>query len=44
MSSCAGSALVPISVTVSPFTVTRPSAISFSAVRRDATPACEMSF
>lgn len=39
MSSCAGSALVPMMRTVSPFTITRPLAISFSAARREATPA-----
>src|ERR1041384_3320285 len=44
MSSVAGSAFVPISVTAWPLTVTRPSAMSFSAARRDARPACEMIF
>jgi hypothetical protein len=35
----AGSALTPISRIVRPLTLTRPSAISFSAARREATPA-----
>src|SRR6188474_2406999 len=44
MSSAAGSALTPISRTVVPLSVTRPSAISFSAARLEATPACDRIF
>src|SRR5438552_3058023 len=44
MSSCAGSAFVPSSVTVAPFTDTRPSSINFSLARRDAMPACDSIF
>src|SRR5262245_22651853 len=44
MSAVEGSALTPISRTVRPLTVTRPSSISFSAARRDATPACDRIF
>src|SRR5205085_64177 len=44
MSSCAGSALVPSSRMVSPLTVTRPSTISCSDARRDATPARDRIF
>src|SRR5215210_5440629 len=44
MSSFAGSALVPSSRTVVPLTVTRPSSISCSDARRDATPACDRIF
>ena len=39
-----GSALVPSSRTVAPLTVTRPSSISCSDARRDATPACDRIF
>src|SRR5688572_4455487 len=44
MSSAAGSALTPISWIVRPLTLTRPSAISFSAARREAIPAWERIF
>src|SRR5687767_5619039 len=44
MSSACGSALTPISRTVRPLTDTRPSSISRSAARREATPACERIF
>src|SRR5260221_10748196 len=44
MSSRAGSALLPSSRTVAPFTCTRPSSISCSLARRDATPACDRIF
>src|SRR6185436_17725220 len=44
MSSVSASALVPISSTVLPLTVTRPSAISFSAARREAMPAWDRIF
>src|SRR5687768_7748657 len=44
MSSVVTSALVPISRTVSPLTVTRPSAITCSAARRDAMPARDRIF
>src|SRR5882762_9068547 len=44
MSSRAGSAFVPSSRMVVPFTVTRPSSINCSEARRDATPACERIF
>src|SRR3954468_2640175 len=39
-----GSTLVPGSLITSPFTFTRPSAISSSARRRDATPALDRNF
>src|SRR5687768_3720512 len=44
MSSVARSALVPISRTTSPFTVTRPSAMTRSAARREAMPARDRIF
>src|SRR5437867_10785825 len=44
MSSRAGSALVPSSRIVAPFTVTRPSSISCSDARREAMPACDRIF
>ena len=44
ISSAAGSAFDPSSVTVLPLTVTRPWVMSVSAVRRDATPAAERIF
>ena len=44
MSSRDGSALVPSSRTVVPFTVTRPSSISCSDARREAMPACDRIF
>src|SRR4051812_16036466 len=44
MSSRVASALVPSSVTMWPFTWTRPCLISSSDRRRDATPACERIF
>src|SRR5438105_2233952 len=44
ISSVCGSALLPSLRTVWPFTETRPSTISFSAARRDATPAVERIF
>src|ERR1700730_11162885 len=44
MSSRAASAFVPSSRTVVPFTVTRPSSISFSEARREAIPACDRIF
>ena len=43
-SSAAGSALAPGIDTTAPLTVTRPSRISDSAARRDATPAAAISF
>src|SRR5258706_9500457 len=44
MSSRLGSAFAPSSRTASPLTVTRPSSISCSDARRDATPACDKIF
>src|SRR6185437_4759606 len=44
MWSRSASAFVPSSVTAFPFTVTRPSTINCSALRRDATPAAERIF
>src|SRR5206468_190207 len=44
MSSRAGSAFVPSSKVVTPFTLTRPSRIICSDARRDATPACDRIF
>src|SRR5688572_4627063 len=44
IASFAGSALVPSSRTVWPFTITRPSRIICSDARRDATPAAERIF
>src|SRR3989442_8907960 len=44
MSSCAGSAFVPSSRTVTPFTVTRPASISCPVARREAIPAWERIF
>src|ERR1051326_2466941 len=44
MSSRDGSAFAPSAVTVTPLTLTRPSSISFSLARRDATPACDRIF
>src|SRR5947209_16691425 len=44
MWSCSGSALLPSSVTIVPFTETAPEVISFSALRREAIPAAAMIF
>src|SRR5436190_5379260 len=44
ITSLLGSAFVPSSSTVSPFTMTRPSRIIFSEARRDATPALDKIF
>src|SRR5262249_59566156 len=44
MSSDDGSALLPSAVTVTPFTVTRPSSMRCSEERREATPACDRIF
>src|SRR4029453_12936889 len=44
ITSLSGSAFVPSSRTVSPFTITRPSRIIVSEARRDATPAVDRIF
>src|SRR5262245_30828996 len=44
ISSTAGSTLTPIVKMVLSLTVTRPSAMSFSAARREAMPACDNTF